>query len=194
MDHPTTVDDYAATLATWQDEFASLRPILLACGLDETVKWRKPCYCSDQRNIAIFQPFSESCALMFFKGALLEDPNGALREQGEHSRSAMRLEFRSVDEVRAAEETITALVRDAIRVEDAGLKVERSPSDEPEYPEELVDALESDPALLEAFQNLTPGRRRGWLLHFGSAKQSATRAARVERAAPRILEGFGLHD
>lgn len=188
------VDEYAAALAAWCEEFEALRPVLLETGLEETIKWRKPCYVGGGGNIAIFQSFKEFCALMFFKGALLEDPEGLLREQGEHSRSALRLEFRSVDDVRTATPAVKALVADAVRVEQAGLTVERAPGDEPPYPEELVLALEGDQALRDAWEKLTPGRRRGYLLHVGDAKRAETRAARVERCAPRILEGFGLHD
>lgn len=188
------VDAYADQLGAWRDEFNAMRPILLGTGLTESIKWRKPCYSSDGTNIVIFQPFKDMCALMFFKGALLEDPNALLKEQGEHSRSALRLEFRSVADVAAANKSIVAFVRDAVRVEAAGLKVERSPADEPPYPEELVMLLEADSALRDAWEGLTPGRRRGYLLHFGDAKRAETRVARIERYAPRILEGFGMHD
>jgi uncharacterized protein YdeI (YjbR/CyaY-like superfamily) len=135
------------------------------------------------------------CALLFFKGALLEDPDGALKEQGENSRSALRLEFRSVADVTAAKDTIAALAEDAIRVEEAGLSVpKRDPDDDGPYPDELADELAADSAFRDAWERLTPGRRRGWVLHFNAAKQSKTRTARIERATPRILEGFGMHD
>ena len=190
------VDAYRAELESWRAEFDAMRPVLLAAGVTEELKWRKPCYTHDGRNLVIFQPFKELCALMFFKGALLEGPEIAeLKEQGENSRSALRLEFRSVPDVTAATQTITALVRDAIRVEEAGLSVpKRAPGEEPMWPEELFFAFEADPALREAFENLTPGRRRGYLLHFNDAKQAQTRANRIEKYAPRILEGFGMHD
>lgn len=192
--HPDA-DAYAVELTAWRDELDALRAILLAIdGLEETIKWRKPCYVGGGGNVAIFQPFRDQCALMFFQGALLDDPSGALREQGEHSRSAMRLEFRSIADVTGARDVITALVSDAIRVNERGERVERTPADEPPYPEELALALDSDPALRDAWDRLTPGRRRGYLLHFGDAKQPATRIARIERHAPRILEGFGMHD
>jgi uncharacterized protein YdeI (YjbR/CyaY-like superfamily) len=192
----TTVDTYRDELTRWQAEFDAMRPVLLAAGVSEELKWRKPCYTHEGRNIVIFQPFKELCALMFFKGALLEGPATAeLREQGEHSRSALRLEFRSVADVTGAADSITALVRDAIRVEDAGLSVpKRGPGEEPMWPEELFFAFEADPALRDAFENLTPGRRRGYLLHFNDAKQAQTRINRIERYADRIREGFGMHD
>ena len=189
------VAEYLEAMPAWRAEFEALRPVLLQAGLHEDFKWYKPCYTHDGSNIVIFQPFKQFCALLFFKGALLEDPEGALREQGENTRSALRLEFRSVTDVRAAKKTITALVRDAIRVEEAGLSVPRpEPAEDGPYPVELEMMLGSDPGLREAWERLTPGRRRGWLLHFNGAKQSKTRVARIERATPLILEGFGMHD
>jgi uncharacterized protein YdeI (YjbR/CyaY-like superfamily) len=179
----------------WRAEFEALRPVLLEAGVDEEFMWRNPCYTHGGSNVVIFQPFKELCALLFFKGALLQDRDGALKQQGEHTRSGLRLEFRSVADVTAAKRTIAALVRDAIRVEQAGLSApERAPADDGPYPVELGVLLDADPGLRDAWKRLTPGRRRGWLLHFNGAKQSKTRVARIERATPRILEGFGLHD
>jgi uncharacterized protein YdeI (YjbR/CyaY-like superfamily) len=189
------VDNYIAGMRAWRAELEALRPMLLRAGLAETFKWYKPCYAYEGSNVVIFQPFKELCALLFFKGALLHDPDGALREQGENTRSARRLEFRSVAEVTAAERTIAALVKDAIRVEQAGLSVpKRNRADDGPHPEELDMLLEADPALRDAWERLTPGRRRGWVLHFNGAKRSKTRVARIERATPRILEGFGMYD
>ena len=189
------VDTYAAGLKRWRDEFAALRPILLDTELTEAFKWRKPCYTHAGRNIAIFQPFKELCALMFCKGALLKDTGGLLREQGENSRSSLRLEFRSVADIASTESAIHDLVGDAIRVEQAGLRVEQPAAITPrDYPDELVALMEADRAFHEAFERLTPGRQRGYLLHFNGAKQSATRAARIERVQDRIMEGFGLYD
>jgi uncharacterized protein YdeI (YjbR/CyaY-like superfamily) len=193
-DHPQ-VAKYIAGMRAWRAEFEALRPVLLRAGLDEDFKWYKPCYTHAGSNVVIFQPFKELCALLFFKGALLNDPEGALKEQGENTRTALRLEFRSVADVTAAKATITALVKDAIRVEEAGLSVPKpDPGDDGPYPEELDWLLDADPAFSDAWQRLTPGRRRGWLIHFNAAKQSNTRVARIERATPRILEGFGMHD
>ena len=189
------VDAYAAGLTRWLGEFAAARSILSGTELTEAFKWRKPCYTHAGKNIVIFQPFNEFCALMFFKGALLKDPKALLREQGEASRSSLRLEFRSVAEVTAIDGEIRDLVADAIGVEQAGLRV--TPPEPPtgrDYPDELWALMDADPAFREAFERLTPGRRRGYLLHFNGAKQSATRAARIERVQDRIMEGFGLHD
>ncbi len=189
------VAKYIAGMRAWRAELEALRPVLLEAGLDEELKWYKPCYTHQGSNIVIFQPFKELCALLFFKGALLEDPDGALKEQGENTRSALRLEFRSVADVTSATRTLEALVQDALRVEEAGLSVpRRAATDDGRYPEELEMLLDADAGLRDAWERLTPGRRRGWLLHFNGAKQSKTRLARVERATPRILEGFGMHD
>ncbi len=189
------VADYIERMSAWRAELEALRPVLLGAGLEEEFKWYKPCYTYAGSNVVIFQPFKELCALLFFKGALLQDPDGALQEQGANTRSALRLEFRSRADVRAAKRTVAALVQDAIRVEQAGLSVpERAPADDGPYPEELAILLDEDPVLSDAWERLTPGRRRGWLLHFNGAKQSKTRVARIERAMARILEGFGMHD
>src|ERR1700742_1570792 len=189
------VAEYVEAMPAWRPEFDALRPIPPPAGGDGGFKGRKPCYTPDGSNVVIFQPFKDLCALLFFKGALLEDPDGALKEQGENTRSALRLEFRSVADVTAANGTIAALAEDAIRVEEAGLSVpKRAPDDDDPYPDELTTQLATDPVLRDAWERLTPGRRRGWLLHFNGAKQSKTRAARIERATPRILDGFGMHD
>jgi uncharacterized protein YdeI (YjbR/CyaY-like superfamily) len=189
------VAEYIEGMRAWRAELEALRPILLRAGLQEELKWYKPCYSHGGSNVVIFQPFKQLCALLFFKGALLEDPDGALKEQGENTRSALRLEFRSVAQVMSAARTIEALVQDAIRVEEAGLSLpKRAATDDGPYPEELEMLLDADAALREAWERLTPGRRRGWLLHFNGAKQSKTRLARIGRATPRILEGFGMHD
>jgi uncharacterized protein YdeI (YjbR/CyaY-like superfamily) len=188
------VEAYVEGMRAWRDEFLALRPTLLRTGLTEELKWRKPCYTHKAANIAIFQPFKAMCALLFFKGALLNDPDGALREQGENTRSALRLEFRSVAEVTAARRTVTALVAEAIRVEQAGLSVPEREADDVPWPQELALVLGSDAGLRDAWERLTPGRRRGWLLHFNGAKRAETRMARIERASPLILEGFGMHD
>jgi len=189
------VDEYVDRLSAWRPEFEALRPVLLRAGLEEDFKWRKPCYTHGGSNVVIFQPFKDLCALLFFKGALLDDPDGALEEQGENTRSALRLEFRSLSEIKAAKPTIAALAKDAIRVEEAGLSVpRRAPDDDGPYPDELHNLLAEDPALREAWERLTPGRRRGWLLHFNGARQSKTRVARIDRATPLILEGLGMHD
>lgn len=191
----TRVDEYAGRLERWRDEFAAMRKILLDTELTEAFKWYKPCYTHADKNIVIFQPFNDLCALMFFKGALLNDPKALLRAQGENSRSSLRLEFRSLGDVTSMKGALRDLVADAIRVERAGLRVqEHAPPTDRDYPDELAALMEADPAFRDAFERLTPGRRRGYLIHFNGARQSATRAARIERVQDRIMEGFGLHD
>jgi len=176
----------------WRDEALALREILLNCDLTEERKWAKPCYLHNGENIAIIQRFKGFLALMFFKGTLMKDPEGLLKSQGENTRSALRLEFTGVDEVKTQAEAIRALVADAIRVEKAGLKVEQAET--PDYPEELIAAMEADPELQEAFDELTPGRQRSYILHISGAKQSATRVSRIEKCREKILSGKGFNE
>ena len=176
----------------WQGEIRALRSILLDCGLEEELKWGKPCFTFEGKNVAIIQPFKNHCSLMFFKGALLEDTHGLLRSQGENTQSAMRLEFTSKRQIEKA--VVQDYVKQAVDVEKAGLEVDFRAKRELELPEELTRVLDRDSKLAEAFHALTPGRRRGYVLHFTGAKRSATRTARVERCVPRILAGKGLHD
>jgi uncharacterized protein YdeI (YjbR/CyaY-like superfamily) len=186
------VDAYINRSQMWPAEMAALRPILLDRGLTEAIKWGKPCYGHDGKNIAIMQEMKDFLALMFFKGALLSDPADVLRAQGPNSRSALRIEFTSVDDVTRLRDTVAAYVEEAIAVESAGLEV--GPAPELVLVEELQQRLDDDPALRTAFESLTPGRRREYNLIIADAKQASTRAARVDKYAPRILEGKGLRD
>jgi uncharacterized protein YdeI (YjbR/CyaY-like superfamily) len=186
------VDAYIAASDMWPAEIAAMRPILVDAGLTEELKWRKPCYSRDGRNIVIVQEMKDVVALMFFKGALLADPDGVLVDQGPNSRSAKRMEFTSVDDVDRLADTIAAYVREAIEIEESGQRV--GPAPEPVLVDELQERLDHDPELAAAFAALTPGRRREYHLHISSAKQSSTRAARVDTCAPRILAGKGLRD
>ena len=176
----------------WPEEMAGLRPTLLGCGLTEEIKWGQPCYGHGGKNIAILQEMKEFLALMFFKGALLNDPEGVLEEQGPSSRSARRIRFTSVEDVARLAGTVRAFIGEAIAVEEAGLKV--GPAPELLLVEELQSRLDQDPALKAAFQALTPGRRREYNLYFSGAKQATTRAARVERYVAKILDGKGFRD
>lgn len=191
MEHFDSVDEYVAASASWPAEVAALREVLLGCGLDEAVKWGKPCYLQAGRNIAIVQEFKDFLALMFFKGALLADPDGALESQGPNSRSAMRMRFTSVDDVTRRADQVAALVAEAVRVEDEGLTV--APTDLV-LVAELQERLDADPALRAAFEALTPGRQRQYDLHVGEAKRAETRRARVDASVERILAGKGLRD
>lgn len=186
------VDAFVNRARTWQGVIQKLRSILLGCGLDEDLKWGKPCFMVDGRNVAIIQPFKAHCALMFFKGALLEDTRRLLRSQGEHTQSAMRLEFTSETQVSKA--VVTPYVNQAIALEKAGARVDFTAKHELERPEELTRMLEKDRRLAKAFDSLTPGRQRAYVMHFTGAKQSETRTARITRHIPRILAGKGMHD
>ncbi len=188
----SSVDEYVEAAELWPDEVAELRRILLDAGLDEELKWGKPCYGKDGNNLAIMQEMKDFLALMFFKGALLEDPAGELRAQGPNSRSAKRLEFTSVDDVSGSAESILGFVRAAIDVEEAGLEV--PPAPEPDLVDELVERFDAQPGLRDAFESLTPGRRREYNLHFSSAKKAETRRARIDKCVPKILAGKGFRD
>ncbi len=186
------VEDYMQRSDRWPSEMRALHPILAGAGLADGIKWAKPCYTHEGRNIAIVQEMKDFLALMFFKGVLLDDPDGLLRSQGPNSRSARRLEFGSPEAVEAAAPAIRALVARAIAVEEAGLEV--PPAPEQELAPELQQRLESDAELASAFAALTPGRRREYNLHIAGAKKSETRASRVDRCVPDILAGKGMRD
>lgn len=186
------VDTFVRRADAWRGEIEKLRTILRACGLDEELKWGKPCFAFAGSNVAIIQPFKAHCALMFFKGALLEDTHGLLRSQGANTRSAMRLELTSEAQITKA--VVRSYVQQAIALEQAGAKVDFEAKREMAPPAELTQILANDRRLAKAFAALTPGRRRGWVLHFTGAKRPETRIARIEKARPRILAGRGLHD
>ncbi len=177
------VDAYIRRSEKWPEEMVELRPVLLSAGLTEQIKWGKPCYSHEDGNIVILQEMKDFLALMFFKGALLDDPDGVLEEQGPNSRSARRIRFTSVDDVRDLSATVKEYVEAAIDVEEAGLEI--GPAPELVLVVELQDRLDRDPALKAAFEALTPGRQREYNLHFSDAKQAKTRTARVERYARR---------
>jgi uncharacterized protein YdeI (YjbR/CyaY-like superfamily) len=187
------VESFFANAKKWREELAALRTILLDCPVTEEFKWRGPCYTFEQSNVAMVAGLKDSCVLSFFKGILLKDPKGILVAPGENSRSARLVRFTSVPEIVELEDTLKSYVREAVEVEKAGLKVEFR-KDDLDYPAELVDKLAEDPALKAAFESLTPGRRRGYTLHFSQPKQSKTRVSRIEKSAPRILDGKGMHD
>lgn len=186
------VDAYLEASDQWPDEIAVIRPLLLGCGLDEEIKWGKPCYCVEDANIVILQEFSDHLALMFFKGVLLDDPDGVLHAQGPNTHGPKRMKFTSTGEVEARSDTITAYVREAIAHEKAGTELPERPDEE--LASELVERLAADDRLAEAFENLTPGRQREYNLHISDAKQSSTRERRIDKVVPRILDGKGLRD
>ena len=185
------VSDYIAAAPRWGAEMAALRDIARGAGLGEEIKWRKPTFTAGGANIAILQPFVGELRLMFFKGAILPDPEGLLSSQGENTQSALVVRVTSVEEIAANAGAIRALLDAAVAVEAAGLKPAMPARHDLELPDELVDRLDSDDALAAAWAALTPGRQRSWVLHIGAAKQADTRRARIEKARPAILAGRG---
>src|ERR1700732_2018039 len=185
------VDGYLRRAKKWQEEMKKLRRISLDCGLSEELKWGKPCFTFQKSNIVIIQGFKEFCALLFCKGALLSDPNGILRKFG--WQAARRIPFTNVREIVEIEPSLKAYIREAIEAEKAGLKVTLKKNPKP-MPEELQNKLDEIPALKAAFDALTPGRQRGYILYFAGAKQSKTRESRVEKCMRQILNGKGLND
>ena len=174
----------------WQAEIAALQGILAGLGLREERKWGKPCYAMDGKNVVIIQGLKDYCALGFFQGALLEDPKKLLVQLGQ-VQAARVMKFTSAQEIAAKAAAIRDYVLEAIEIEKAGLRVQTTPKELP-LPEELKEKFRQDPQFKRAFEALTPGRRRGYLFHFAGAKQPATRAARIDKAAPAILEGRGF--
>jgi uncharacterized protein YdeI (YjbR/CyaY-like superfamily) len=188
------VDWYFNKAEKWQEEVEKLRAIVLDCGLTEELKWGCPCYTLRKSNIVLIHVFKEYCALLFFKGALLDDPNGILVQQTENVQAARQIRFSNIREIFDLEPVIISYIHEAIEVEKAGLKVPLKKTAEFTMPEEFQNKLDGQPALKTAFYALTPGRQRGYLLYFSSAKQSKTRASRVEKYMPQILDGKGLDD
>jgi len=178
----------------WSAEFAALRQLCLASGLNEALKWGQACYDLNGSNVVLIHGFKDYCALLFMKGALLKDPKRILIQQTRNVQAARQLRFASLADINQQKAAIRAYIAEAIEVEKSGAKVEMKDVAQFEVPEEFQRRLDDDPALAEAFHALTRGRQKGYLLHFAGAKQSATRAARVEKHAPRILKGLGLDD
>jgi uncharacterized protein YdeI (YjbR/CyaY-like superfamily) len=177
----------------WNAEITKLRAVLAKAKLEETVKWNLPCFTHEGNNIVILQPFKACLAMMFFKGKLLKDPKKLLVDNGPNSQSAMRLEFRSTAEIAKLAPVIKAYVQEALKIEAAGLEVEFKKKPEA-VPAELKQVFAQNPKLKKAFYALTPGRQRAYLLHFSGAKQAATRQARIQKHALRILAGKGMMD
>jgi uncharacterized protein YdeI (YjbR/CyaY-like superfamily) len=186
------VDVHLSRAKKWQEEMEKLRMILLDCQLTEELKWGKPCYTFQKSNIVIIQGFREFCALLFCKGALLNDPNGILKTFG--WQAARRIPFTNVREIVEMEPILKAYIYEAIEVEKAGLKVNFKKTTEFIIPEEFQNRLDEIPALKTAFDALTPGRQRAYILYFSAPKQSKTRESRVEKCMQQILNGKGLND
>ncbi|WP_077212470.1 YdeI/OmpD-associated family protein [Bacillus dakarensis] len=194
MIHDPKVDELINNEKSWKEEFERLRRIALECGLNESLKWRLPCYTDQKKNIVIIQGFKEYCALMFFKGALLQDPNGVLVRPGENSQSQRQIRFTNVQEIVKMEAILKSYIHKAVEVEKAGLEVQFKETEEYPIPEELQAEFEENPALKTAFEALTPGRQRAYILYFSKAKQSKTRESRIEKYTQSILDGKGLND
>lgn len=178
----------------WSVEYAALRQVCLASGLKEELKWGQACYDFNGSKVVLIHGFKSYCALLFMKGALLRDPKHILVQQTKNVQAARQIRFASLSDIKKQKAAVMAYIREAIAVEKSGLKVQMKSVAQFDVPEEFQKRLDGDPKLAAAFHALTPGRRKGYLLHFGGAKQSATRTARVDKHAPRILQGLGLDD
>jgi uncharacterized protein YdeI (YjbR/CyaY-like superfamily) len=188
------VDFFFDKPSQWQKEYAKLRTIALDCGLEEELKWGCPCYVYQKKNIVLIHGFKEYCAYLFFKGALLKDTEGILIQQTENVQIPRQARFTNVKEIAKLAPTLKAFIYQAIEVEKAGVKVPLKKTKEYAVPEEFQARLDKNKTLKKAFEALTPGRQRGYLLHFASAKQTKTREARIEKYIPQILKGKGLED
>jgi uncharacterized protein YdeI (YjbR/CyaY-like superfamily) len=188
------VDWFFNKATKWQEEYEKLRRIILACGLTEELKWGCPCYTYENSNIVLIHGFKEYCALLFHKGALLKDARNILIQQTENVQAARQIRFTNVEEITNMESILKAYIKEAIKVEKAGVKVPLKKASEFKMPEEFRNVLDETPALKKAFYALTPGRQRGYLLYFSSAKQSKTRESRIEKYMQEILKGKGLDD
>ncbi|HKJ44279.1 MAG TPA: YdeI family protein [Balneolales bacterium] len=188
------VDEFLRNSKKWRKEFEQLRLIVLDCGLTEEFKWMHPCYTYQKKNIVLIHGFKEYCALLFHKGTLIKDPNDILIQQTDNVQAARQVRFTNAREIIELEPILKEYIKEAIEVEKAGLKVKMKKTSDFEVPEEFQTKLDEDPALKEAFDELTPGRQRGYLFYFSQAKQSKTRERRVEKYIPQILEGKGLND
>jgi uncharacterized protein YdeI (YjbR/CyaY-like superfamily) len=188
------VDWYFDKAEKWQEEIVQLRAIILDCGLTEELKWGCPSYTYQKNNIVLIHVFKEYCAVLFFKGVLLNDADHILIQQTENVQVARQMRFTSIKEVNDTEASLKAYIYEAIEIEKAGLKVELKKTAEFQMAEEFQIKLDENPALKTAFEALTPGRQRGYLLHFSQPKQAKTREARVEKNIERIMDGKGLED
>ncbi|MGC1423899.1 MAG: DUF1801 domain-containing protein [Terracidiphilus sp.] len=188
------VDAFIANAKKWQEELKKLRAILLDSELTEEFKWSQPCYTFQGKNVVVISGMKESCAFAFFKGALLKDVHGVLTRPGQHSQSTRWFKFTSVREIAEMKSVVKAYIREAIEVENAGLKVKLKKTSDLKFPEEFQIMLDEFPELKTAFEALTPGRQRAYIYHFSAPKQSKTREARVRKFMPHILKGKGLLD
>ncbi len=187
-------DFYFNKAGKWQEEIGKMRDIALDCHLTEELKWGCPCYTYEGNNIVLIHTFKDYCAFLFFKGVLLKDPKGILIQQTANVQAARQVRFTSAKEIDKQKTTLKAYIYEAVELEESGVKVEMKKITEFPMPEEFKARLDKDKKLKKAFEELTPGRQRGYLLHFSSAKQSKTRESRIEKSIPQILDGKGLDD
>nr|WP_299342417.1 DUF1801 domain-containing protein [Allomuricauda sp.] len=178
----------------WKEEMELLREIVMECDLEEDYKWMHPCYTNNGNNIVLIHGFKEYCALLFHKGALIKDKKGILVQQTKNTQVARQMRFTTIEEIQKLKNTIKEYIKEAIQNEKDGKEVKLKKTSEYETPEELLVAFEDDAEFKKAFHKLTPGRQRGYLLHFSSAKHSNTRASRIEKAKSRIYEGKGYNE
>lgn len=188
------VDFFFNKATQWKKEFELLRAIVLDCGLTEELKWGQACYTFQNANIVLIHGFKEYCALLFFKGSLLSDKKKILVQQTENVQAARQIRFTKVEEIKKLKATLKSYIFDAIKVEEAGLKVEFKKTSDFKIPEEFQNKLNKKPALKKAFNSLTPGRQRAYLFYFSSAKQSKTREDRIKKYEQKILDGKGMDD
>ncbi|AZB41755.1 hypothetical protein CEF21_05250 [Bacillus sp. FJAT-42376] len=191
--HPKA-DEFLSKADKWKKEYETLRKLVLDCGLTEDFKWMHPCYTLDGKNVVLIHGFKEYCALLFHKGALLKDPHGILIQQTENTQAARQIRFTSVQEIADREALLKEYIHEAIEVEKAGLSVKGKEKTEYTVPEEFQNKLDELPSLKTAFDALTPGRQKAYIVYFTAPKQSKTRASRVEKYIPQILNGKGLRD
>ncbi len=188
------VDEFIAKAKKWREELEALRSIALDCGLNEDLKWGAPCYTLNGGNVILLHGFKEYCAILFFKGALLKDPEGILVQQTGNVQSARQIRFKSVRDIASQVSILKSYINEAAAIEKAGLKVELKKTEELNLPIEFQNKLDANPALKAAFEKLTPGRQRAYIIYFSAPKQSKTRESRIEKSVERILDGKGLDD
>ncbi|MGV3585834.1 MAG: YdeI/OmpD-associated family protein [Adhaeribacter sp.] len=188
------VDIFLSKAKKWREEMFLLREIVLDCNLNEEIKWMHPCYTYQNNNIVLIHGFKDYCALLFFKGVLMNDKAGLLIQQTENVQDRRQMRFTSLEEIVKLKSIIKDYVKEAIKIEQAGVKVTFKKTAEFNRPEEFEKLLQSDKEIELAFNGLTPGRQRGYLLYFSSAKQPKTRESRIEKYIPKILAGKGLND
>jgi uncharacterized protein YdeI (YjbR/CyaY-like superfamily) len=188
------VDEYIQNASQWKEEMKALRKIFLECGFSEVIKWGAPCYMYGKTNIVIMREFKECCVLILCKGSFLSDPKGILIKPGENTQAGRQIRFTNLKEIDELKTTLIAYMQESIEIEKAGLKIDTKLKSEIEIPEEFQEALNLNYTLKSAFEALTPGRQRAYLMHFSAPKQSKTKIARIEKWKDQILQGKGMND